>query len=141
MATFAWQVTARKAGTLAVTAGAAGVDASDSTAVSTQAQATATIASRFDEPVVVYPNPVSRDRLTVALKLDGDADEVSVEVYNAAFESVFHGIWRSVTQADGSVVVDGVSRWAPGPYVVRVRVKLASGRDQKMPAAKVVVKR
>jgi uncharacterized repeat protein (TIGR01451 family) len=139
--TFVWQVTARKAGSLALSAAAAGTDAGDLAAVSTTAAGVVTIASRFDEAVVVYPNPVSRDRLTVALKLDGDADEVTVEAYNAAFESVFRGTWKSVTRAEGAVVVEGVSRWAPGPYVVRVRVKLASGRDQKMPMAKVVVKR
>ncbi len=139
--TFVWQVTARQGGTLALTAEATGTDAGDSASVSTQATGTVAIASRFEDPVVVYPNPVSTDRLNVALRLDGDADEVTVEAFNASFESVFRGTWKSVTQSDGAVVIDGVRRWAPGPYVIRVRVKLADGRDQKMPLAKVMVKR
>jgi len=142
-ATFVWQVTALVPGTVTCRAAATGTDAGDLSAVSTQAEGTLTVtpSALTGAPVIPYPNPVSGDRITVALQLDEDAEWVEVDAYSVTFEMVFRGTWRAVRRADGSLTINGVSSWAPGPYLLKVRARLQSGRMQRLPTARVMVRR
>jgi hypothetical protein len=96
---------------------------------------------RFDSPVVAYPSPASGDTVTLGIKMEEEADEVSVDVYNSGMKRVYQGSWRNVTLADGGVVITGVSKWAPGVYWVKVRMKNASGKEAALDSVKLVVKR
>jgi len=138
---FLWSTEARRAGTLTVTASAAGTDAFFMTPVTAQGQETVTVLRRTDEDIAVYPNPVDGDFLNVALKIEGNAKEVEVKVYNAAFRLAYSGTWRNVNGSEGGVRIDGVSGWAPGVYLLRAKVTDASGSGKPFPTVKVMVKR
>lgn len=103
--------------------------------------ATAQSAALKEDKPVVYPNPASGDEIAIALPLDGDAEEVSLSIYNSAYTLVASGSWKDVTRAGGTIVITGVSGWAPGVYFVRARAKLAGGETQDFPAIKAIVKR
>ena len=96
---------------------------------------------QFDKPLVVYPNPVSGDLINVALKLNSDAAEVKVEVYNMAMQRMYKGVWQGVSKLEGGVKIDGVSLWPPGVYFIRSIVKLADGSTQNFKVIRVMVKR
>jgi len=128
-------------GTLVLSPSVSGTDAGDGRLVAASATASEKIVNLGDEPVIVFPNPVAGDRLTVLLKLDEDAVSVVVDVFNMAPARAFTGTWAGVTMNDGTLVVNGVGTWAPGPYVMKVVAKLQSGRTQKFELVKVVVKR
>jgi hypothetical protein len=136
-----WTVRADRSGTLALAPSASGVDAGDGTPVAAQAAAAETVTPRFEEEIIVYPNPVAGDRLTIAFKLREDADLVAVEAFNLGMQRVFQGSWAAVSVGEGEVTVPGVTGWAPGPYLLRVRATLRSGARQVFPLQKVVVKR
>lgn len=141
-AQFLWSGRAVGAGTLALTALAAGTDAGDGAEVGVQVRLGGEVRRReFTEAVVVYPSPVEGDRLTLAVSLEADAERVTVEAYNAAFQRVFTGSWRGVSRTGERLVVDGVARWAPGVYLVRVSADLAGGGRQVLPVTKVMVRR
>jgi hypothetical protein len=139
--TWTWTIRPKKAGSVQVTAGAAGTDDGDASAVSTQATAAVGSTGRFEEELVVFPVPVSGDRMTVALRLGGDAREVEIRVYNAAFREVFGGAWRDVAAWDDRFTIGGTGDWAPGPYLVRARAVLADGTTHRFPTVKFLVKR
>jgi len=101
----------------------------------------ASIAAASEGKPIVYPNPVSGDQLAIAFPLNADADKVNVDIYNSAYERVVSGAWLNVTQAEGTVVINGVQQWAPGVYFVRVRAKLVGGQVQEFKTMKIVVKR
>jgi hypothetical protein len=139
--TYAWTIRARRGGAVGVTASVAGTDAGDASLVSAQVAGSLTVADRFDEEIVVYPVPVSGDGVTIALKLKGAAETVDIEVYNAAFQRVYRGTWRSVSAWDNQFTVNGVSAWAVGPYLVKAKAGLADGTTQKFPVMRMLVKR
>jgi hypothetical protein len=95
----------------------------------------------YDRESLVYPNPVDGDRMRVGVTLANDASELEVEVYNSGFQRVFRGVWRDVGVAEGGVDIDGVLKWAPGVYLVKVRAKYAVGGTQDFKTVKAVVKR
>ncbi len=136
---YVWTLTARRPGGLTLTASATGQDGGFT--VGASALATATVAPRFDDDLVTYPSPVNGDRLVVALRLEGDADEVRIEVYTVAYRKVWSGRWTNVRQSDGEVQVDAMLGWAPGPYWLKATAMLAGGTQQSFTVAKVVVKR
>jgi hypothetical protein len=89
----------------------------------------------------VFPNPAGQDTASLALPLDKDADEVTVDAYNTAFQRVYHATWKGVARTEGKVVMSGLAKWAPGAYIVRARAKLAGGGEQKFATVKLVIKR
>ena len=136
-----WQLTALETGTLSLTASTTAIDGGSGSLVSTQAVASQRIRVPFTEDSVVYPNPVDGDAFSLYLKLSGDASEVTVDVFNAGFRRVFTGTWNDVSRTGSEVVIEGVLDWAPGVYIVKPRVSLASGESQEIPAVKVWLKR
>lgn len=97
--------------------------------------------SRFDLPAVAYPNPVSGDTMNLALQLPSDAAEIRVDAFTVAGRLAYEGVFNAVTQAQGGVALTGMSRWAPGRYVLKTRAKLADGTTKDFPAVKVIVRR
>lgn len=97
--------------------------------------------TKFSKPLVVYPNPVSGDSINVALKLNADATEVEVEVYNMAMQRMYKGVWQGVSKIEGGVKIDGISQWPPGVYFIRSTAELADGSTQNFKVIRVMVKR
>lgn len=91
--------------------------------------------------VVAFPNPVGGDRVTLALGLGIDADQVEVQVFTIGMHRVFSATFANVRSTPGQVTLTGVSGWAPGVYLVQVRAKVAGGWQQTLPLRKLVVKR
>jgi hypothetical protein len=135
---FTWKLKAVKAGELSLTLSATGDDTVYK--VGTTVAVKVTINPRFDEDIVVFPNPVKAGTLTVAMKLDGDAERVDVSLYNPAMQRVMSASWKGVKQMPGEVVLDGLEKLAPGVYLLKAVAKTASG-TRKFPVVKVVVKR
>lgn len=92
-------------------------------------------------PMVVYPNPLTTARLKIALYLEGDADEVNIDIYDAGFHRVFSGTWKPVPRLESAVVVDGLDALSPGLYLLRGKARLAGGIEQRFKPVKLVVKR
>jgi len=97
--------------------------------------------ARFKEELVVYPNPVVGERFSVAIHLAETAEEAHLDAYDLGMQRVYHGMWRNLVPPEGVLDVDGVTRWAPGPYLMRVRVKFASGEEKTFPITKLLVER
>ncbi len=101
------------------------------------------ILPRPDGDFAVYPNPVrgGLDALTISLRLNDDAREVTVDAYDAAMHRVWGGTWRNVRKLDGTLDVRGLADWAPGVYLLRARAEPDNGGPpQVFPHAKLVVK-
>jgi len=140
--TFVWQYEVEQAGELGLTGAVTATDAWSGNAIAASDSRVLIVARKFeDTALAAYPNPTAGDRLNVALNLQGDASEVEVELYDTGFQRVFRGLWRNVTQAEGTVVVDGIRKLSPGLYLLRARAKLVSGGQQKFPLTRVVVSR
>ncbi|MEK7764674.1 MAG: hypothetical protein AAB368_00415, partial [bacterium] len=88
-----------------------------------------------------FPNPVAGDVFRLAVQLEVDAAELTVEAYNAAATRVFARTWRGLRAGSAVLPVDGVASWAPGRYLVRARVTDSSGGSRILPPVKVVVRR
>jgi hypothetical protein len=142
-AEFTWVFFVSRTAALDFTATGSGTDSVTGKTVGAGASA-ASAAGNSDvlrgRAIVVYPNPVRGDRLNVALRLDGDASEVAIELYDMAMRTAYRGTWRNVTRVEGMVTVDGVRRLAPGVYLLRARAKYRGG-EKTFPSAKVVIKR
>jgi hypothetical protein len=91
------------------------------------------------EDIIVYPNPVKGDRFTVALGLGGDARGIEVGVFNSGADRVYRGSWGPIQQTGAHLEVEGVDTWAPGIYLVWVRVHLADGSWKNYRVVKVKV--
>jgi len=142
-ANFVWRltVTGRDSATLYLTAAAAGTDPSDNSALSVSGIATVLIKPKPDGQFAAYPNPVNGDQLNLYLRLNGNAREVTVDAYDSGMHRVFGGKWGRVELIDGVLEIDGMRRWAPGIYILKARVVLDDGTEQKFPLVKVAVKR
>ncbi len=91
--------------------------------------------------VLVYPNPVTGDRVTMALDLQSDATQVEVAVFNTAMQRVRHETFADVGAGSPRVTLDGLSRLAPGVYLLRLTATVADGTTRTFPTRKLVVKR
>ena len=138
--TWVWTLAARYAGTLTAAARVDGTDAGLGGAVAAAASVAVAINQSITEEIAVYPNPLRSGALSVYLKLNGDAREVTVDVYDAAMHRVYDGFWRTVPRLRAILEVAGAARWAPGFYYVRARAALTDGTTQEFPVAKLVVK-
>jgi len=139
-----WDLEATKAGTLSVyltVTGRGNCDRLGDVLASVGFAIDALNRPVYDSESLVYPNPVTGDRMRVGVALANDASELEVEVYNSGFQRVFRGVWREVGAAEGGVDIDGILKWAPGVYLIKVRAKYAVGGTQDFKTVKAVVKR
>lgn len=134
-----WQMRAEGAGRVMFTASIAG--SAGGIPLETGSVVPVVIEIRFQEGIVVFPNPVRGDAFRVALRLEATAAEVTVMVFNMSRDKVYTGTWRNLEQALSDLDISGVSGWAPGLYLVYVRAKLIDGREQRFPVMKVMVRR
>ncbi len=148
---FSWRISADRIGAVAFTFTISGTEAPPSGyPVLAATTITIIIDAPFDEETVIYPNPIRSqgalpgceegDCFRLVPKLDGDATEVEVDVYDSGLHRVYSGKFGWVYRG-GSVTVQGVRQWAPGIYLLRVRARLADGREQEFPVGRVVIKR
>lgn len=137
--TIQWQIDLLTAGTIALSVSSTGMDSNG--IISAIAFGMAEVVRRFDENIVIYPNPVSGDSVTVNLKLSQAARELVVTVYNVGYSRVYEGVWRNFSSQSGEIVINGLSNWAPGFYVIRINATLMDGNEQVLPIVKLVVKR
>lgn len=144
--TFTWLLTALDGGTPALQASVAGIYDSvsgtiPSTAVaSASAGAMLTITPRPEGDLVVFPHPVTTDRASVFVRLTEDAVTVELEAWDSSMHRVYEGEWRNVSWLDGLLTLEGMKRWAPGVYLLRVRATFADGTVKTWPVSRLVVK-
>jgi len=81
----------------------------------------------FSEEAIVFPSPVRGDRATLSLTLSTRPDEVAVRVYNAGAQLVWRGTFSDVDARTGAVALSGLSRWAPGIYLLRAEARYPDG--------------
>lgn len=134
---YTWQVEARKAGRLQLLASLVGVDGT--VYVSSQSLAAVEITPGIDAVIAAYPNPVTGDTMALHLQLEGDAERVELEVFNSAFVQVAGVTWVAVPRLAGPLGIEGISAWAPGPYLFRVTARLVGGNIQSFPLHRVMV--
>jgi len=135
---FSWKLRAVKAGELSLTLSATGDDGVYK--VGARSTVKVTVNPKYDEDIVVFPNPLKAGKLTVAMKLDGDAERVDIDLFNTAMQRVLAVAWKDVKKSPGEVVLDGLDKVAPGVYLLRAKAKTSAG-TRKFPLIKVVVKR
>jgi len=154
--TFSWTGAGQKVGTLTISVAAAGTPLAGSYD-STQQTIVLTIAARpsnttpttpeepvapsFEGDAIVYPNPVSGDSVSLAIRLRAAATSIMMDVYNTAYQRVWNGEFPAASAGDRVLQVAGVSRWAPGVYLVRIRAFRADGGAQVFPTLRIGVKR
>ena len=138
--TWVWTLAARYAGTLTAAARVDGTDAGLGGAATASASVSVAVNQSITNEIAIYPNPLRAGMLSIYLKLNGDAREVTVDVYDAAMHRVYAGFWRSLPRLRATLEVAGAARWAPGFYYVRARAALTDGTTQEFPVAKLVVK-
>ncbi len=95
----------------------------------------------FPAPAVVYPNPAAGDEVTLAVRVEPGDLEVIVDVFNAGLRRVWTGGWKVTPPAPSHRAIAGLAGWAPGSYLVKVRVKTTAGTERVLPAARLIVKR
>ncbi|MEK7477438.1 MAG: hypothetical protein AAB152_17590 [Candidatus Coatesbacteria bacterium] len=140
-ATVAWQVRALRHGVIPARVTVPTQDAATYALTSSSGEAPVTVTEKFSEPLAVWPNPATSS-FTVAVRLEGPADEIAVEVYNSAFKRVGERVWRFVAPgADAQLPVWGVSDWAPGVYLVRAKVTYPGKRVVLLKPVKLAVKK
>jgi len=93
-----------------------------------------------DKPIMAYPNPIRADRLNVSLDFNGDARQLTVDIFNVAMRRIYAGTWN-ISGNDSEVSIDGLSAWAPGVYLLRARAIMQDNSKKDFPVIKVVVKR
>ncbi len=144
--TWTWNLTALDGGVVALNASVAGIFDSLSGTVATtpvasaSAGASVTITPRPEGEFVVFPHPVTGDRASVYLHLTEDAAEVQLEAWDTSMHRVYSGEWRAVSWLDGILTLEGLTRWAPGIYLVRARATFADGTVKAFPVFKLVIK-
>lgn len=95
----------------------------------------------FPEPVVVYPNPVAGDQTTIAIRPEPGDAAVTVDVYNAALRRVWTGGWTIAPPSPANRAIAGLNGWAPGSYLVRVRIRNTAGTERSLAPVRLVVRR
>jgi hypothetical protein len=139
--TFMWKLKAMVPGNLKVGAKIYGISAGPKGAVSGTDEIDVRVTDRYDQPAVAFPNPATGDSIKLGIKLDADAKNVHVDIYNSGMRRIYTGVWSNVTLADGGVSINGVKDWAPGVYWAKIRVVNDSGKEVKLDSVKLVVKR
>jgi hypothetical protein len=81
----------------------------------------------FSAEAVVYPNPATGDRVTLSLALPAGVNSVSVRIYAPDVRLVWRGTWSGADAASGTFAIAGLTRWAPGVYLVKARATVADG--------------
>ena len=135
---FVWRYSALKAGTLSFSLSATGDDGAFK--AGTAATGSVTVTRKHDEDILVFPNPVKAATMTVALKLDADADRVDLDLYNTAMNRVLNSSWKNVARTPGEINLGGLDKFAPGVYFLRVKAVTGS-TTKTYPLIKVVIKR
>lgn len=92
-------------------------------------------------PASLFPNPVTGDSVEVRLPLREDAQELTIWIFNIAYEPVYKGVWWGVGKGNASVAIERMLQRAPGRYLVKARAVLVNGETQDFPVLKMVVKR
>ncbi|MEK7476455.1 MAG: hypothetical protein AAB152_12605 [Candidatus Coatesbacteria bacterium] len=144
--TFSWSGVADSAGILTLSVGASGTPVAG-TVDSTRQTLTLVIKKKagsvpeFSGEAIVYPNPVAGDTVSIAVRLKGDATKIEVDAYNTGYQRVWHGEFPAATAGDWALDIAGVSKWAPGVYLVRIRATKADGGTQVFKTIRVGVKR
>ncbi len=95
----------------------------------------------FDGETLVYPNPVTGDRINLAVHLKDSMEKLELDVYNTGFQRVYHGEWPALPQGDSLLEITGVKLWAPGTYLARVTATKAGGGTQPFKTFRIGVKR
>ncbi|MEK7476813.1 MAG: hypothetical protein AAB152_14420 [Candidatus Coatesbacteria bacterium] len=93
----------------------------------------------FPDTVVLYPQPAAGDSVTVAVRLAPGEDALEAQAYNAAMERVYRGRWNAVDAA--GVTINGLRRWAPGVYLLRLRTFSGGRVARLLRPARLVVRR
>jgi hypothetical protein len=142
-ASFTWSLSVSGVGTAVLSATATGritgtVDIA--TALATATVTTVRAYPDFGGRMMVFPNPATGDVLNVAIKLDADASEITVEMYDTGYRRVYRGVRYGVAAADGQVTIPGMNALAPGVYLLRAKARLAGGKTVGYDPVKVVVK-
>ncbi len=144
--TLTWLLTALEGGTVNLHASVAGIFDSVSGTIAVTPVAAASdardvaILARPEGEFVVFPHPVTGDRATVYLRLEEDAAEVTVEAWDSSMHRVWSGEWRAVSWLDGQLTLEGLTRWAPGIYLMRARATFSDGAVKSYPVFKLVIK-
>jgi len=142
---FTWTLRSLTAGTVTLTASASGTvlglpDGTKSSIVLV-IEAPGGVVPWFEGDAIVYPNPVSGDSVSVAVRLESNASSIEMDVYNTGYQRVWHGEFPGALAGAWPLEVTGVSRWAPGVYLIRIRAKKADGSTKVFPTLRMGVKR
>jgi hypothetical protein len=148
-ATFTWTGVGKSAGTLTLAVAAAGTpfggqyDSALQTVVLviTAAAGVSSTVPAFAGEAIVYPNPVAGDAVSIAVRLTEAAASIDVDVYNTGYQRVWHGEFPAATKGVWPLEIAGVSKWAPGVYLVRIRATKLGGGTQTFKTLRLGVKR
>jgi len=140
---FTWTLSVSGVGTAVFSATASGMITGTKDVATALASAVVTTVRAYPDfagRMMAFPNPVTGDVLNVPLKMDADAEEVTVEIYDMAYRRIYRGTRMNLVAADGLVKIPGMSALAPGVYILRARARLAGGKTADYGTMKVVVK-